>query len=69
MCERQGVSLSGSMKLSAKEKKVLEKANSNLRNAVPSRASEIARAERWSRSNVHRNRKAYTRKQKHKAEY
>lgn len=57
------------MKLNSKEKKILAKANNDLQNVGVSRASEQARIEKWSRSNVFRNRKAYTRKQKHKTEY
>lgn len=58
------------MKLSKKEKALINKANENLKNKKPvSYANDVIRADRWTRSNVYRNRKAYTRKEKHKPIY
>jgi len=57
------------MKLSKEERRVIAKANKELQKRVHKYASESARADRWERSNIYRNRKAYSRKQKHKPVY
>lgn len=57
------------MKLSKKERRLLEKANAELKNPIIKYECETARADRWTRSNIYRNRKAYSRKQKHKPTY
>lgn len=54
------------MKLNKKERELISKANASLKETRTSYASEAHRADRWSRANVYRNRKAYTRKEKHK---
>lgn len=59
------------MKLNQKEKKQIDKANEKLKTEKVNShyASETHRADKWTRSNVFRNKKAYTRKQKHKPTY
>lgn len=58
------------MKLSKKEKQLLNKVNESLNSEKSSHyASETHRADKWTRSNIYRNRKAYTRKAKHKEVY
>ena len=57
------------MKLNKKEKEIIGKANANLRETRTAYACETHRADRWSRANVYRNRKAYTRKEKHKKDF
>ena len=58
------------MKLNKKEKALLNKINTELNaDTKTTYASEIHRADRWTRSNVYRNRKAYSRKQKHKKDF
>lgn len=55
------------MKLNPKEKQMIAKANAELKdNARTTYASETHRADRWTRQNIFRNRKAYTRKEKHR---
>lgn len=55
------------MKLNRKEKQLIEKANAELKNNNSvSYASELHRADKWTRANIYRNRKAYNRKEKHK---
>ena len=55
------------MKLNKKEKELIT--NASLRETRTSYASETHRADKWSRANVYRNRKAYTRKEKHKKDF
>ena len=58
------------MKLNKKEQALINKANENLKNKKPvSYANDVIRADRWTRSNVYRNRKAYSRKEKHRPVY
>lgn len=59
------------MKLNQREKATIAKANAKLKEqtAQCSYKSELHRADKWSRANVFKNRKAYSRKQKHKKEY
>lgn len=57
------------MKLNKKEKELISKVNASLKETRTSYASEAHRADRWSRANVYRNRKAYTRKEKHKKDF
>lgn len=57
------------MKLNKKEKEIIGKANASLKETRTSYASEAHRADKWSRANVYRNRKAYTRKEKHKKDF
>ncbi len=55
------------MKLNKKEQNLIAKANAELKNNTRTTyASETHRADRWSRANVYKNKKAYTRKEKHK---
>lgn len=54
------------MKLNKKEKELINKANENLAQKSTTYASETHRADRWTRSNIFRNKKVYTRKEKHK---
>lgn len=58
------------MKLNKKEQNLIAKANAKLKNNTRTTyASETHRADKWSRANVYRNRKAYTRKEKHKKDF
>lgn len=57
------------MKLNKKERELISKANASLQDTRTSYASETHRADKWSRANVYRNRKAYTRKEKHKKDF
>lgn len=57
------------MKLSKKERKYLEKANKDLEKPITKYQSETHRVDKWSRGIVYKNKKAYSRKQKHKPQY
>lgn len=57
------------MKLNKKEKELINKANEGLAQKSTTYASETHRADRWTRSNIFRNKKAYTRKEKHKKSF
>ena len=57
------------MKLTKKERELISKANASLQETRTSNACETHRADKWSRANVYRNRKAYTRKEKHKKDF